>query len=299
MISALTVIGALLLDTLLGEPRRWHPLAGFGYLAERLEQRLNRPDGNGRLRGLFALLLLVVPLVLLASLLQQLSPAAGLILLYLALGGRSLIEHARKILNSLRAGDLEASREKVGWIVSRETGQMKREDVVRATIESLLENGSDAIFGALFWFLLAGAPGVVAYRLVNTLDAMWGYRNERFLQFGWAAARLDDLLNLVPARLTALSYALTGTFRQALRCWSSQASHWESPNAGPVLAAGAGALNLQLGGKAVYHGEIHQRPILGSGHTPDSEDIDRAIKLVSNSTILWAITILLGGWFIA
>jgi adenosylcobinamide-phosphate synthase len=293
MISALTVIGALLLDTLLGEPRRWHPLVGFGYLAERLEQRLNRPDGNGRLRGLIALLLLVVPLVLLASLLKQLSPAAGLILLYLALGGRSLIEHARKILNSLRAGDLEASREKVGWIVSRETGQMKREDVVRATIESLLENGSDAIFGALFWFLLAGAPGVVAYRLVNTLDAMWG------LQFGWAAARLDDLLNLVPARLTALSYALTGTFRQALRCWSRQASHWESPNAGPVMAAGAGALNLQLGGKAIYQGETRHRPLLGSGHTPDSDDIDRAIKLITNSTLLWAITILLGGWFLA
>ncbi len=293
------ILGALLLDILLGEPRRWHPLVGFGKLAGWLESRLNRPDGSTRLRGLAALLLLVLPLILVAQLLDQLTPLVGLLLLYLALGGRSLMEHARQIISALQAQDLALSRQRVGWIVSRETNQMQPPDVARATIESVLENGSDAIFGTLFWFLIAGAPGVVGYRLVNTLDAMWGYRNGRFQHFGWAVARLDDLLNWLPARLTALSYAAVGSFQQALHCWSTQAKQWDSPNAGPVMAAGAGALGIQLGGHATYHGTTHQRPTLGSGATPGIKDIERAITLVRNSLLLWTAVIVAGGWLLA
>jgi adenosylcobinamide-phosphate synthase len=299
MITALTIICALLLDALLGEPRRWHPLVGFGGLAERVEQRLNQPLSRSRLAGLVALLLLITPFILAAALLDNLSPFIGLLLLYLALGGRSLIEHAQQIANSLKQNDLKRSRQQVGWIVSRETGAMQPSDVTRATIESVLENGSDAIFGALFWFLLAGAPGVVAYRLVNTLDAMWGYRNSRFQHFGWAAARLDDLLNWAPARLTAITYALVGSFQQALHCWSQQAALCDSPNAGPVMAAGAGALNIRLGGASIYQGKTHQRPILGSGSEPEISDIARAIKLVRHSLLLWAVVIIIGGWFFA
>ncbi len=296
--TALTLLGALLLDALLGDPRRWHPLAGFGRLAAWLESRLNR--GRRRhLRGVAALLLLVTPFTLAAALLEGLTPIAGLLLLYLALGGRSLAMHARQVVDALRQGDLEASRQRVGWMVSRETAGMQRPDIVRASIESVLENGSDAVFGALFWFLVAGAPGAVAYRLVNTLDAMWGYRNRRFRRFGWAAARLDDLLNLIPARLTALSYALVGAFQPALRCWRAQAAAWESPNAGPAMAAGAGALGVRLGGPAVYRGETRQRPRLGCGREPESDDIERATALVRNSLLLWGVLVAAGGWCLA
>jgi len=135
----------------------------------------------------------------------------------------------------------------------------------------------------------------------NTLDAMWGYRNERYNYFGWAAARLDDVLNFIPARLTALSYALLGHTRSALHCWWQQASAWESPNAGPVMAAGAGALCVKLGGAAIYHGKLEQRPPLGCGMAAGAADITRAVRLVRHTLYAWLAVITLGtllisGW---
>jgi adenosylcobinamide-phosphate synthase len=163
----------------------------------------------------------------------------------------------------------------------------------------VLENGSDAVFAALFWFVVAGAPGVVLYRLSNTLDAMWGYRNARFERFGWAAAKIDDLLNYLPARLVALTYALLGRTALALRCWRTQAPLWDSPNAGPVMAAGAGALAVSLGGAAQYHGELHQRPALGAGPAPQARDIERALNLVNGGVLLWLVLLVVWGLFYA
>lgn len=186
------------------------------------------------------------------------------------------------------------ARQRTSYLVSRETAAMNEEQVARATVESLLENGNDAIFGALFWCAVAGAPGVILFRLANTLDAMWGYRNARFESFGKIAARLDDLLNFIPARLTALSYALLGRTRAALACWRRQAPAWSSPNAGPVMAAGAGSLGLQLGGAAIYESVTEARPPLGEGAPPHGADIPRALALISRSLWLWLLLIALG-----
>ena len=234
-LAALLVAGVLL-DLLLGEPRRWHPLVGFGRLAQWLERWLNR----GRLRfprGLLAWTLAVLPLTLLAWLAAE---VAGLwlhaVLLYACIGLRSLREHTMPIVDALRGGDLDTARTRTSWIVSRDTEHAQEADLAKAGAESLLENGNDAVFGTLFWFLVGGGTGAVLFRLANTLDAMWGYRNERFNLFGRTAARIDDALNYVPARLTALSYVLlAGSARaRAWQCWRTQAGAWSSPNAGPV-----------------------------------------------------------------
>ncbi len=303
MLTALLCLGAALLDRWLGEPRRQHPLIGFGWLAQRVEALVygapDLPARARRERGMIAVILLLVPFTVAAWLLAWL-PLIGLAvalgLLYLALGARSLAEHAEAVAAALQAGDLALARRKVAMIVSRDAVDLDEEGISRATVESVLENGCDAIFGALFWFVLAGAAGVVLYRLANTLDALWGYRTPRYLDFGWAAARFDDALNWLPARLTALSYVLVGSQpARAWRCWQAQAPNWKSPNAGPVMAAGAGALGLALGGPACYHGQWRQRPPLGEGLAPCAEDIGRAVKLVQRTLWLWLAAILAGG----
>ncbi len=278
-------LAATLLDRLLGEPRRFHPLIGFGKLAGAVEKRLNRRRLPA---GLLAWALVVLPFVALAFALRPFAPfAVDVALLYFALGSRSLAEHAEAVARPLREGRLDEARRRVGWMVSRETAQLDESGVAKAGMESVLENGNDAIFGTLFWFALLGGPGALLFRLANTLDAMWGYRTERFNLFGRPAARLDDALNWLPARLTALTYALLGQTRQAVRCWRTQAGNWESPNAGPVMSAGAGSLGVQLGGAAIYHGQEEIRPPLGCGPAPVAADLDRAIALIRHSLWLW------------
>ncbi len=280
------IVVALLADRLFGEPpARWHPLVAFGRVASALERALRRRMASLRIAGVLAVLLLIAPAAALAHFVS--TPVVDAILLYLAIAPRSLEEHALRVADALKAGDLPTARTAVAQIVSRDTAGMSVDDVARAAVESVLENGNDAVFGALFWFLALGAPGAVLYRLANTLDAMWGYRNEAYLHFGWAAARLDDLLNLVPARLTALSYAMVGSTGAAWRCWRTQGPTWYSRNAGPVMAAGAGALQVRLGGAAPYGGRMKQRPILGCGAAPRIEDIERAIALVRRSLVVW------------
>lgn len=291
MIPALIAAAAVLLDWLLGEPRRFHPLVGFGRLATFIEQQLYGDalisKSARRRRGVLAVALLLIFFTTITTWCAAI-PTVGILFsiaaLYFTLGHRSLHDHARPVIQALHDGDEIEARRRVALMVSRDPATL---DITVSATESVLENGNDGVFGALFWFAVAGAPGAVLYRLANTLDAMWGYRNERYLHFGWAAARLDDVLNYIPARLTALTYALLGNTRAALACWREQAPEWDSPNAGPVMAAGAGALMISLGGPARYAGEWHNRPHLGLGTTPQVEDIERALGLVKQGVWLW------------
>ncbi len=284
----------LALDLMLGETRRWHPLVGFGTLADAIERRWNTPL-SGRIRGGFAWMLAVLPLVVVAQMLLLwcahvslwLAPLLHAVLLYFCLGLRSLHDHTAPIQQALEAGDVDEARRLTSSIVSRDTGNASEEDLAKASAESLLENGCDAVFGTLFWFVIAGGAGALLYRLSNTLDAMWGYRSPRLLRFGCVAARVDDTLNYLPARLTALSYAALGNTRLALQCWRQQAPAWPSPNAGPVMAAGAGALGLALGGTATYDGVAEVRPPLGAGKAATAPDIQRAWSLVLRASLLW------------
>lgn len=291
LILAAKFAAGLLADRLFGEVRHFHPLVGFGRWSRWVEDAVRRVVGEHRLAGLLAWALAVLPWVGLALMARAAHPLAhwpvDVALLYFSLGGRSLAEHAEAVATPLAAGDLSAARERVGWIVSRDTRELDPAGVARAGTESVLENGNDAVFGALFWFLLGGGAGALLFRLANTLDAMWGYRTPRYLRFGWAAARIDDVLNALPARLTALTYALLGNTRRALACWRLQAPAWDSPNAGPVMAAGAGALGVALGGGALYHGQWEERPPLGEGPAPDAGSIRAAIALVRRGALLW------------
>jgi len=294
---AVLMVAAVLLDLWWGEVRRWHPLVGFGNLAMALERRLNREGPLRFLRGVLAWMLAVLPLTALAALLVNAlamplaQSVAHALLLYFALGLRSLRDHNLPIADALARNDLPDARRLTSYIVSRDTTSASEIELTRASAESLLENGNDAVFGTLFWFIVAGGPGAVLFRMANTLDAMWGYRTPRLLQFGCAAARIDDALNYIPARLTALSYVLLAPGlqgkRRAWQCWRAQAPAWDSPNAGPTMASGAGALGVQLGGAAIYHGQLEHRPVLGDGPPATGADINRAWLLVARTTALW------------
>ncbi|GGK68227.1 adenosylcobinamide-phosphate synthase CbiB [Amphritea balenae] len=307
MVLVSCLLLALLLDLLFQEPARYHPLVGFGNLASWLEKQLNTGAANGRIKGrisgLVAWGLIVGPPTLFFFWLEALIAESealqllvGGLMLYLAIGWQSLLSHGLAIAKPLAAGRMVDARQAVSMIVSRDTRELDEQAIAGAATESMLENGSDAIFSAIFWFCLLGIPGVVLYRLSNTLDAMWGYKNERFLQFGWAAARIDDLLNFIPARLTALSYALMGQTRISLAAWRQQAGNWKSPNAGPVMAAGAGAINVSLGGAAIYHGQLQERPPLGpqDGPTASAKSIREACALVNRVLLLWVGVIIVG-----
>jgi adenosylcobinamide-phosphate synthase len=302
-VTAVALLLGLLIDHFVGEAKRWHPLVGFGNAASRLEKAANPSrDNEGKLRGLVCWTLMVlIPVMAMSLVVSQLSGLALLVVnalvVYFVVGLKSLAEHARNVAVPLLAGDLPAARQQIAMMVSRDTDKLTEQQVASATCESVLENGSDAVFAALFWFCLLGAPGAILYRGANTLDAMWGYKTDRYRRFGWAAARIDDVLNWLPARLTAVSYGLVGNFSSGLKCARQQGGLTDSPNAGYVMAAGAGALGISMGGAAIYHGEEHQRPVFGMGPVAEATDIERAIGLVQRTSVLWVLCAL-GFWVV-
>jgi adenosylcobinamide-phosphate synthase len=261
-------------DRLLGDPQRFHPVAGFGRLALAVE---SRTYADRRVAGTLHSLVVVGGTVALARTLRDGTLVTALCT-WTVLGGRSLAREAATVAAHLDAGELPAARQRVTHLVGRDPTHLCPDEIARATVESVAENTSDAVVAPLLWGAVAGPAGLLGYRAVNTLDAMVGHRNPRYLRFGWASARLDDAANLVPARVTAL-LAATADPGPAMRAWRRDARRHPSPNAGPVEAAFAGALGLRLGGENRYGDQVQDRGLLGDGRAPVPGDIGRAVSL--------------------
>lgn len=288
-------IGLLLghgLDHLFGDPQRHHPVAWFGSLAERLERRIHRADSsNERLVGAGATVLLVGGSAALGALIDVTTthrPMARVLTTatatWIVLGGRSLDREGAAIADHLDADDIPAARRRIRHLVGRDPENLDATDLARAATESLAENTSDAVVAPLVWGALGGCGGLLAHRAANTLDAMWGHRTPRWERFGWAAARLDDVLNLPGSRLTAvlitaLAPTINGRVRDAWHMWRRDAPKHPSPNAGPVEAALAGAIGVQLGGQNTYAGTVEDRGTLGDGPPPDAAALQRTRTL--------------------
>ncbi|MER5254600.1 cobalamin biosynthesis protein [Streptomyces sp. NPDC002855] len=275
----------LLGDLLLGDPRRGHPVAAFGRAAGAVERVLWRDHrGWGALHAVVCAGGAAGAAALASSLVRD-SRAASVALTaattWAVVGGTSLGREARAIGGALAAGDIEVARERLPHLCGRDPQALDADGIARAVVESVAENTSDAVVGALVWGAVGGVPGLVAFRAVNTLDAMVGHKSVRYRRYGWASARLDDVLGWPGARLTAVLAAVAGDApKGALRAWHADAAKHPSPNAGPVESAFAGALGVRLGGSLSYGGRVEHRPVLNTGgRAVDVTDIERAVRL--------------------
>jgi adenosylcobinamide-phosphate synthase len=282
------VAAALLLDAALGEPpERLHPTVWMGRAISVFEKRallVENADGRRRAGVVLALtlpaLVYLCARVVLAATPGPLRPVAGAVLISTTLSMRGLAGAAGAVERELRAGRLEEARKGVGEFVGRDTEELSESEVCRAAVESVAENASDGVVAPMLYAFLFGAPGALAYKAVNTLDSMVGYRRELYEELGWASARLDDLANLIPARTTALAAALYGRPSLVLRTAWRYGPLTVSPNAGYPEAAFAGALGVRLGGPNSYGGELKEGPVLGEGRLPAPADIGRAVRLM-------------------
>ncbi len=274
-------------DHLLADPRRGHPVAGFGAVAALLEQRTH---SDSRLAGTAYALVLTAGSVALGRAASRAASrpvpmtAVTALSTWAVIGGTSLRREAYEMTRLLEADDLGGARRRLSHLCGRDPSSLDAAGLARATVESVAENTSDAVVGPLVWGALGGVPGLLAYRAVNTLDAMVGHRSPRYERFGWAAAKADDLANLLPSRVSAwlasgLAPVVGGRTRSAVRVWQRDGYKHPSPNAGPVEAAFAGALSRTLGGRVVYAGRVEDRPLLGDGPAPGVHDIARAARL--------------------
>lgn len=283
----------LLLDRALGEPPdAWHPVAWFGTVMGRVERALY---ADRRSSGTTYTLVGVGLGAGAGFLLRGIARAAGVpgggradaaagVAVAVACAGRLLRHTSRDIEELLLAGDLAGARERLPWLVGRDPSGLDESGVAAAVVESLGENTVDAVVAPVFWALVAGAPGVLAHRAVNTMDAMVGHRSERYTRFGWASARLDDVLAWLPARLFAALVAVARMNRasEVARVVRRDAGAHPSPNAGVAESAVAGALGVQLGGPLRYGDRTEQRPTLGDGPRPRPAMITRARRLVDH-----------------
>lgn len=306
MTLEMQIVAAVVLDLVAGDPRYLpHPVRAMGWAAQGLEAPLRRKLPP-RAAGIIATLVVVGlaggtaygALAAARWVHPRAAEALGVVLIYTSIAAHDLARHSHRVYRALRAGDLPAARQAVGRIVGRDTDRLDEAGVVRAAVESVAENAVDAVTAPLFYAVLFGPVGAVVYRAINTLDSTFGYKDERYAKFGWASARLDDVANYIPARLTAplMSLAagiLCGSGAASLRVlWRDGRNH-SSPNAGLSEAAVAGALGLQLGGVSFYGGEPVAKPTLGdASRQPQPQDIVRANGLMFAATALFLVACL-------
>ena len=286
------LLAGVLLDRALGDPRRGHPVAAFGWAAAELERR---SWGDSRARGAAFAAACVSGAAGLGVLAERTRgraayPVLVAVATWAVLGGETLRREALALDELLAAGDLTAARRRLTHLVGRDPSGLDESEMARAAVESVAENSSDAVVAPLLWGAVAGVPGLLGYRAVNTLDAMVGHRSTRHRNFGWASARLDDLANLVPARLTAVLVALvSGRPREVWPIARRDARRHPSPNSGWCEAAFAGALRLRLGGVNVYGDRVEERPTLGDGKPAQTTDPSRAAALSRRLGIVAAV----------
>lgn len=285
---AVGLVAGFAADRAFGDPRRAHPVAGFGRVAQLVEKQLY---ADSRSRGVLFAAAMVGSVAVAGVLVERATvrrPVAHALAVGFAtwavLGARSLRIEALAVGALVESGDIEGAREQVTHLVGRDPSELDGPELARATVESVAENSSDAVVAPLLAGAIAGIPGLLAYRAANTLDAMVGHHSPRYENFGWASARLDDVANLVPARLSALLAAacapvVRGHPADALRAWSRDAAGHPSPNAGPVEAAFAGSLDITLGGRNVYGSRVEHRPEMGTGGSVAVGDIARSVRL--------------------
>ncbi len=276
----------VLADAVFGDPRRGHPVAAFGAAAAWLERRW---WADRRAPGVAYTAVLVggvvgVGLVAERARHPTVRAASTAVATWAVLGGTSLAAEGAAMAASLRAGDVDAGRARLSHLCGRDPAALDADGLARAALESVAENTADAVVASLVWGAVAGVPGLLGHRAVNTLDAMVGHRSARYARFGWAAARADDVAAVVPARLAALVSVVCaplvgGRSRDAWHAWRRDAPAHPSPNAGPVEAAAAGALGLRLGGLTIYPYGAQERPRLGHGRPPVVADLPRAVRL--------------------
>ncbi len=282
-------VGLLLgtaLDAILADPAKHHPVAAFGTVASYVEKKL---WADSRMRGVYFAVATTGSVLTLGTVIQRrlpggLTTVATAAATWAVLGGTSLAAEASEVARCLDVGDVAAARRRLPALCGRDPDDLDGSEIVRATVESVAENTCDAVVAPLFWGAVCGLPGLLGYRAVNTLDAMVGHRNRRYERFGWAAARSDDLANLMPARITALlavvlAAAVGGSPMHAMQILIRDGSSHPSPNGGRCEAAFAGVLGVRLGGTNVYHGRSEERGTLGEGPRPTARDIRRAILL--------------------
>lgn len=299
-----TILLAVGLDRFLPERLRADPFVWYRAWAESIERRFN---GRSRSHGIVAAVVALIPVVLLVLVLRYIFGELGwvlrfafdVIVLSWCLDLYRLADRAQEVSESLQAGDMPVANENLRLLAGGDADELTEASIARAAVETVLKQGNSVVIAPLFWFIVLGPVGAVLQRLTRVLDRLWGYRSERLAEFGWAAARLDDILGWIPARVTALSYAIMGSFEDALRCWRYQVGVWSDSNSGLLLASGFGAMQMQSC-EGLSESDDQGTRVAMTAVVPDAGHVHRVVALLRRVLLFWfavAVLILVFGVF--